>query len=218
MPATPETIRKTVVSIDSIAIHMPRWACRLRLPLVKVRIERVQSISEADAWAEGYGEHRQSGSRNDGADGPLGRPDPRGWFAMHLGISCMGGVETELGSRFTSGDRLRGEPMRTIRLQIAATVSHCGSRDNDCRYSTEVGSNCHLFGKARQRRNPGCGFTLTAARVHRGREGSPRIRSAQTCAVWVDGKTYLIGEELLTLTSRKTVPAKNGSDRQWEEC
>ena len=47
---------------------------------------------------------------------------------------------------------------RTIRLQIAATVSHCGSRDNDCRYSTEVGSNCHLFGKARQRRNSGCGF------------------------------------------------------------
>lgn len=35
------------------AIHMPRWACRLRLPLVKVRIERVQSISEADAIAEG---------------------------------------------------------------------------------------------------------------------------------------------------------------------
>ena len=34
-------------------IHMPRWACRLRLPLVKVRIERVQSISEADAIAEG---------------------------------------------------------------------------------------------------------------------------------------------------------------------
>ena len=35
------------------SIHMPRWACRLRLPLVKVRIERVQSISEADAIAEG---------------------------------------------------------------------------------------------------------------------------------------------------------------------
>ena len=64
------------------SIHMPRWACRLVLPLVKVRIERVQSISEADAWAEGYGEHWQRRVKEAGADGPLGRPDPRGWFAM----------------------------------------------------------------------------------------------------------------------------------------
>lgn len=64
------------------SIHMPRWACRLVLPLVKVRIERVQDISEADAWAEGYGEHWQRRVKEAGADGPLGRPDPRGWFAM----------------------------------------------------------------------------------------------------------------------------------------
>lgn len=64
------------------SIHMPRWACRLVLPLVKVRIERVQSISEADAWAEGYGEHWQRRVKEAGADGPLGRPDARGWFAM----------------------------------------------------------------------------------------------------------------------------------------
>ena len=64
------------------SIHMPRWACRLVLPLVKVRIERVQAISEADAWAEGYGEHWQRRVKEAGADGPLGRPDARGWFAM----------------------------------------------------------------------------------------------------------------------------------------
>ena len=63
------------------AIHMPRWACRLRLPLVKVRIERVQSISEADAWAEGYGEHWRRRVKEAGADGPLGRPSPKAWFA-----------------------------------------------------------------------------------------------------------------------------------------
>ncbi|TXH49577.1 MAG: hypothetical protein E6Q97_22480 [Desulfurellales bacterium] len=63
------------------SIHMPRWACRLRLPLVKVRIERVQWISEADAWAEGYGEHWQRRVKEAGADGPLGRPSPQAWFA-----------------------------------------------------------------------------------------------------------------------------------------
>ena len=64
------------------SIHMPRWACRLVLPLVKVRIERVQAISEEDAWAEGYGEHWRRRVKEAGADGPLGRPDARGWFAM----------------------------------------------------------------------------------------------------------------------------------------
>ena len=35
------------------SIHMPRWACRLVLPLVSVRVERVQTLTEEDAIAEG---------------------------------------------------------------------------------------------------------------------------------------------------------------------
>ena len=35
-------------------------------PLVKVRIERVQSISEADAWAEGYGDTLAAASQGSG--------------------------------------------------------------------------------------------------------------------------------------------------------
>ena len=35
------------------SIHMPRWACRLVLPLVSVRVERVQDITEEDSIAEG---------------------------------------------------------------------------------------------------------------------------------------------------------------------
>ncbi len=40
------------------SIHMPRWASRLTLEVVSVRVERVQEISEEDARAEGAETYR----------------------------------------------------------------------------------------------------------------------------------------------------------------
>jgi hypothetical protein len=66
---------------------MPRWASRLTLEVVSVRMERLQDISEADAKAEGI-----ESSDDDGVTywGPLGKGhfDPRVayrslWESLH---------------------------------------------------------------------------------------------------------------------------------------
>lgn len=56
LPTLKRPVHGEIGNTDGVwrpSIHMPRWASRLVLEITKIRVERIQDISDADARAEG---------------------------------------------------------------------------------------------------------------------------------------------------------------------
>lgn len=86
------------------AMHMPRWASRLTLTVTDVRVQRLQDISEADAWAEGC----KPGELNDrGEPFPAEEPHPKcGW----VGWDCARDWYADLWNSLHGPDAWEANP------------------------------------------------------------------------------------------------------------
>jgi hypothetical protein len=71
-----------------VAIHMPRWASRLTLIVEAVKVERLQSIIEADAIAEGV--YRAPGGWWSAAEGQAGNTPEAAFAALWQSINGDG--------------------------------------------------------------------------------------------------------------------------------
>lgn len=99
------------------SIHMPRWASRLTLGVTDVRVQRLQEISEGDAWAEGC----KQGDPWDSGEGffPAEEPSPDG--KGFIGWDCARDWYADLWNSLHGPDAWDANPWI---VAVSFTVQH----------------------------------------------------------------------------------------------